>query len=54
MFTQKLIGTTGEGSVPLSLGLAMYCTLADPFGGLKETGKRYETGHAGSVSIEYG
>ncbi|KAF8467920.1 hypothetical protein DFH94DRAFT_777380 [Russula ochroleuca] len=37
----------------LLLGFAACCTLADSFGGLKETGKRCETGHAREKSIEY-
>ena len=54
MFTHKLISTTGEGSVPLPLGLATYCTLANSFGGLKGRGRRCEIRHARRVSIEYG
>ena len=55
MFTQKPMSTTGEGSVPLPLDLAIDCTLTDCFGGSKERGKRRETRHAaGKVSVEYG
>ena len=35
MFARNPISVTGEQSVPLLLGLAAYCTLADSFGGLK-------------------
>ena len=41
------------GSVPLLLGLAMCCTLADYFGRFKGKGKRWEIGHAGRERIEY-
>lgn len=45
MFTHKLTDTTGEGSVPLQLGLAV----ADSFGELKRS-RRCEIRHAGRVS----
>jgi len=40
MFTHKLTRMAGERSVPLSSGLAIYCTLVDYFGGLKGFGRR--------------
>jgi hypothetical protein len=40
-------------TVPLLLGLAAYCTLADSFRRLKRRGRRCEMRHAGRVSVEY-
>ena len=51
MFIHRLTSATGEGSVPLQLGPATYCTLADSFGGLKGRGRRCKMRHVGRISI---
>jgi hypothetical protein len=52
--THKPIRMTGERSVPLSSGLAICCTLADSFGGLKGRGRMCEVvRHGKRVSIEF-